>query len=281
VADIREDGQDPGLIEGLAERNIPVLKGWVATEAYGTKALKKVKLATIQGTLQKDFSCNLLVASAGMTPLTGPLSLARAELTYDHHTGFFLPHKLPAKMQAAGRMLGLNHPGAIEASGRLAGISAAADCGISVDSQLTEAREAPQNLPGPDKGCKLVTAPVKGRQAFICFDEDTTVKNVKQALEMGFDATELIKRFTAAGTGPGQGGIPGHNLALFVAQYYGGANGAAKPTTVRVPLIPTFIATYTGSYHDMCKRTPVDASQKAAGGVTRRIGVWKRARYFS
>ena len=43
VADIREDGQDPGLMEGLAERNIPFLKGWVATEAYGAKALKKVK----------------------------------------------------------------------------------------------------------------------------------------------------------------------------------------------------------------------------------------------
>ena len=184
-------------------------------------------------------------------------------------------------MQAAGRMLGLNHPMSIEASGRLAGISAAADCGVSVESQLTEARDALQKLPGPDNGCKLVTAPVKGRRTFICFDEDTTVKNVKQALAMGFDATELIKRFTAAGTGPGQGGIPGHNLPLFVAQYYGGANGAAKPTTVRVPLVPTFMATYAGSNHDMCKRTPVHASQKAAGGVIRRIGVWKRARYFS
>jgi sarcosine oxidase subunit alpha len=281
VADIREDGQDPGLLEGLAERNIPFLKGWVATEAYGTKALKQVKLGTIQGTLQKEFSCDLLVASAGMTPLTGPLSLAQAELTYDHHTGFFIPQKLPARMQAAGRMLGLNHPKSIEASGRLAGISAAADCGVSVESQLTEARDALQKLPGPDSGCKLVTAPVKGRRTFICFDEDTTVKNVKQALAMGFDATELIKRFTAAGTGPGQGGIPGHNLPLFVAQYYGGADGAAKPTTVRVPLVPTFMATYAGSNHDMCKRTPVHASQKATGGVVRRIGVWKRARYFS
>ena len=104
---------------------------------------------------------------------------------------------------------------------------------------------------------------------------------LKQALAMGFDATELIKRFTAAGTGPGQGGIPGHNLPLFVAQYHGDANVTAMPTTVRVPLVPTFIATYAGSNHDMCKRTPVHDSQKAAGGVIRRIGVWKRARYFS
>ncbi len=80
VADIREDGQDPRLLEGLAERNIPLLKGWVATEAHGTKALNQVKLATIQGTLRKEFTCDLLVASVGMTPLTGPLSLAQAEL---------------------------------------------------------------------------------------------------------------------------------------------------------------------------------------------------------
>jgi sarcosine oxidase subunit alpha len=122
---------------------------------------------------------------------------------------------------------------------------------------------------------------VKGRKSFICFDEDTTVKNVEQALEMGFDATELIKRFTAAGTGPGQGGIPGHNLPLFVAQYHGGASGLATPTTVRAPLVPTFIATYAGINHDMCKRTPMHDSQKKDGGIMRRIGVWERARYFS
>jgi sarcosine oxidase subunit alpha len=281
VADIRQDGQQPRLLEGLAERNIPLLKGWIATHAHGTKTLNKVTLATTQGTLQKEFSCDLLVASAGMTPLTGPLSLAQADLAFDPHTGFFLPKKLPAKIWAAGRMLGLHHPQSIEASGRLAGISAAADCGVSIKNKLKEAQDAVDRLPGPERGCQLVTAPVNGRKTFICFDEDTTVKNVKQALAMGFDASELIKRFSAAGTGPGQAGIPGHNLPLFVAQYHGGSNGLAKPTTVRAPLVATFIATYAGANHDMCKRTPVHDSQKEAGGLMRRIGVWKRARYFS
>jgi sarcosine oxidase subunit alpha len=98
---------------------------------------------------------------------------------------------------------------------------------------------------------------------------------------MGFDAAELIKRFTAAGTGPGQGGIPGHNLPLFVAQYHADSTVSAKPTTVRAPLVPTLIATYAGRNHDMCKRTPMHESQKTAGGIMRRIGVWRRARYFS
>ena len=281
VADIREDGQDPALLEGLQQRHIPFLRGWVATRAHGTNTLNKVTLATTTGTLEKEFACDLLVASAGMTPLTGPLCLAQAKLGYEPYTGFFMPQNLPANIQTAGRMLGLNHPASVEASGQLAGILAAADCGASVDSRLKEAREKRDQLPGPDPGCKLVTAPVQGRKTFICFDEDTTVKNVKQALAMGFDATELIKRFTAAGTGPGQGGIPGHNLPLLVAQYHGDITATAMPTTVRVPLVPTYIATYAGSNHDMCKRTPVHQSQKAAAGIIRRIGVWKRARYFS
>jgi sarcosine oxidase subunit alpha len=104
---------------------------------------------------------------------------------------------------------------------------------------------------------------------------------VNQALQMGFDASELIKRFTAAGTGPGQGGISGHNLPLYLAQYHGDTHATVLPTTVRAPLVPVFLATYAGSSHDMCKRTPVNDLQKEAGGVMRRIGAWRRARYFS
>ena len=281
VADIREDGQDPGLVADLAKKKIRFLRGWVAILAHGDKSVKKVTLSTIQGTHHRDVDCDLLVASAGMTPLTGPLTMAQAQLAYDNHTGFYLPKKLPVKMHAAGRLMGLNDPLSIEASGNLAGLMAAADCGATVEADLKQTRERLNDLPGPVRGCKLVQAPVKGRKSFICFDEDTTIKNVEQALEMGFDATELVKRFTAAGTGPGQWGIPGHNLPLFVAQYLEDSTVSARPTTVRSPLVPAFIATYAGRNHDMCKRTPVHDSQKSSGGIMRRSGVWKRARYFS
>ncbi len=281
VADIREDGQDPELVAALAEKKIPFRRGWVAAAAHGEKRVTRTTLSTVNGTRQQAVDCDLLVASAGMTPVTGPLSLGHTRLSFDLHTGFFIPTKYPAKMHAAGRLLGLTQDTAIEASGILAGLMAAADCGAGIEADIRHARERLEDLPGPARGCKLVQAPVKGRKAFICFDEDTTLKNVEQALQMGFDATELIKRFTAAGTGPGQGGIPGHNLPLFVAQYRGDANGLATPTTVRAPLVPTFIATYAGTNHDMCKRTPLHDSQKKDGGVMRRIGVWKRARYFS
>jgi len=280
LADCRQDGQDPDLLQALAERRIPVLTGWVAAKAHGGRHVKAVTLTTVEGTVQRHLACDLLVASAGLTPANGPLILAQAKLAYDAHTGYFLPTDVPPKMFTAGRMTGLNHPGAIEASGRCAGLQAAAACGLNNADALADAAAALAALPGPERGAKLVTAPVRGRKSFICFDEDTTVKNIKQAVAMGFDMPELIKRFTSAGTGPGQGGIPGHNLPLLTARLT--AVGAPpKPTTVRPPLVPTYLATYAGGHHTMTKRTPVHAAQAEAGGIFRRIGVWERVRYFS
>jgi sarcosine oxidase subunit alpha len=149
-----------------------------------------------------------------------------------------------------------------------------------MDEAVAVAEQAVSALPGPDRGCKLVTAPVKGRKSFICFDEDATVKSVKQAIDKGFDVPELVKRFAGVGLGPGQGGIPGHNLPLFVAKYTASIN-TPVPTTVRPPLVPTFLATYAGYNHHMFKHTPLHDSQKADGGIFRNIGVWQRARYFS
>ena len=279
VADIREDGQNPDLLMALADRAIPVLKGWVAAKAHG-KTVTKVTLTTVEGTVKRDFDCDLLVASAGLTPVTGPFIMAQAKMGYDNHTGYFLPTELPERMFPAGRLTGVGDPRAIEASGRLAGLQAAAACGVSLNGELDAAKAATAALPGPERGCKLVTAPVKGRKSFICFDEDATIKSVKQAIDKGFDVPELVKRFAGVGLGPGQGGIPGHNLPLFVAKYTA-SSATPKPTTLRPPLVPTFIATYAGAHHHMFKRTPLHKSQKAAGGVFRNIGVWKRARYFS
>jgi sarcosine oxidase subunit alpha len=281
VADSRQEGQDPKLVSELERRNIPFLKGWMASLAKGGRGLRRVTLSSISGKQNRQFSCDILAASAGFTPLNGPLTLAQARLKYDDHTGFFLPVKLPEKMQAAGRMLGLHHPLAIEASGRLAGLRAAADCKASVEAELNDAEKTLASLPGPVRGAKPVFPRRQGKKTFMCFDEDTTLKHVDQAMGMGFDVPELIKRFTAAGTGPGQGGISGHNLPLYVSNTHDSPDDNPKPTTGRPPLVPTFLATYAGANHDLSKRTPVHDSQVAAGGKMEHIGGWSRARYFS
>jgi sarcosine oxidase, subunit alpha len=281
VADIRQDSYDSSLAAELEKRNIPFLPGWVALRAHGAKTLNAVTLSSINATRQRKLPCDMVVASAGMTPVTSPVTLAGGKLQYDNHTGFFLPATIPSRMHVAGRLLGLDDPFAIEASGRLAGLKSAADCGKSVENSLKEIIDNQASLPGPVRGTKLVTGPVNGKETFICFDEDCTLKNINQAMHKGFDVPELIKRFTSAGTGPGQGGIPGHNLPMYVAETGESPDRNPKPTTARPPLVPTYLSTYAGSNHDMSKRTPVHDSQVQAGGKMERIGVWNRARRFS
>ncbi len=281
VADIREDGQDPELLKKLDERKIAFFRGWVANCAHGRKKVAGVTLSGTDGLVKRKFACDLIVASAGWTPVTGPVTIALGKLKYDSHTGFFLVDKLPEKMHVAGRITGLEDAASIEASGTLAGLKAAFDCENCSIGELGEAKKVLQALPGPARGTKLVMAPVKGRKSFICFDEDTTIKNIKQAIDKGFDMPELIKRFTSAGTGPGQGGIPGHNLPLYVAKYQALPDISIRPTNVRPPLVPTLISTYAGTNHIMFKITAMDEMQRKDGGIFRNIGVWQRARYFS
>ncbi len=176
VADIREDGQNPDLLQALAERQVPFLKGWVATKAHGGKQVKKVTLCTIEGSIKRQIRVRPAGGLGRLNTTRGSLDSGQTRLCYDAHTGYFLPTNLPAKMHAAGTLTGRKHPLAIEASGRLAGFEAAADCGADTAEAIAAAAARLSELPGPERGTKLVTAPVKGRKSFICFDEDTTVK---------------------------------------------------------------------------------------------------------
>ncbi|MCP4298030.1 MAG: FAD-dependent oxidoreductase [Proteobacteria bacterium] len=281
VADCRETGHDPELIDQLESRKIRLLKGWIALEAQGKKMLNSVTIGTLDRSIKSVIKCDLLVASAGHTPISGPLSINQAKLKYDAQTNFFLPTDIPAKTHAAGRLFGFEWPESIEASGKLAGLKAAADCDVSCVTEIKKVQKSLTNLPGPEEGNKTIMAPVEGRKSFICFDEDVAIKNIKQALNDGFDVPELIKRYTAAGLGPGQAGIPGHNLPLFVADFQGKSPDSINPTNQRAPLVPTSLATYVGAHNDMAKRTPINDLQIKDGGIFRRIGIWERARYFS
>ncbi|RLB38381.1 MAG: glycine cleavage T protein (aminomethyl transferase), partial [Deltaproteobacteria bacterium] len=277
----RNDGHNPSLVSKLEAKGIPFLPGWAASVARGKKLVDGVTLGSLNTSERRIFDCDLLVASAGLTPLSGPLSTVGAKFAYDPHTNFFLPTEIPPRVFAAGRLLGYADPASVEASGKLAGLRAAQCCGVQVSTKGAE--EAIKELPGPQRGCHIVHGPGigKGSKAFICFDEDGTYKIARQCVQQGFDLPELAKRFGVFGLGPSQGGIPGHNLPLVLAELRGSHVEDFFPTTVRSPLVPTLMATVAGPNHQIFKRTPMHELQEKAGAVFRRTGAWKRARYFS
>jgi sarcosine oxidase subunit alpha len=281
VADARESGHDPALAAALQELGITFLPGWAATQVEGKSQVNEAVLGSLTGSGTSRFLCDLLVASAGQSALSGALSTVGAKFAFDEFTGFFLPKEYPPRVHGAGHMLGYTAPASIEASGVLAGRKAALECGADCD--VKSASEALEAQPGPAQGCNLVHGPGigVGRKSFVCFDEDGTYKTAKQSAQQGMDLPELAKRFGGFGLGPGQSGVPGQNLPMVMAECRGEGPEGFVPTTVRSPLFPIKMATLAGANHDIHKRTAMHAEQEAEKAVFRRIGVWKRARYFS
>jgi sarcosine oxidase subunit alpha len=56
------------LLDALAQRRITVLKGWVARKVHGCRQVAQVTLSSINGHFNRKLSCDLLVASVGLTP---------------------------------------------------------------------------------------------------------------------------------------------------------------------------------------------------------------------
>ena len=279
IADAREAGrQDPGLVEALEDRGIPVLAGWAVSRAMGRRQVRACELRPLNGGGSSHFQCDLLVANAGMQPRIGALATAKVRLAYCTHTHSYQPVQLPPGVFAAGSMTGLRDPQSIEASGRLAGCRAA-----DLASGAATAQRTADALPGPVAGCDIRHGPDirRGAKAFVDLDEDGTYKNVKESAVQGFDVPELAKRFGGFGLGPGQYRVTGQNLAMIMADLRGDPVESATPTTVRPPLAPPSLATLAGPGHDVHKRTPLHAEQAAQGAIFRRAGPWTRARYFS
>ncbi len=279
VADCRAEPGDSKLVEALSERKIPYLSRWHASEAKGKKRVEGVVLRDEKEGRQA-FGCDLLVASAGLSPVIGPLSVTGAEPAYDPETGFYLPRSLPPGVHMAGRITGLTHAGAVEASGRSAGLRAAGDCGASVEAALQESEAVLQTLPGPAGGKTIFLNIDKGKKTFVCFDMDVTVKHLRQSVDRGFDTPEPAKRFTGAGTGPGQGGIPGPNLPWLLARLREASPEGTRPTTARPPLVPAPLAVYGAGRIQLNRFSPVHSLLKEAGAAWDDSAGWRQAAYF-
>jgi len=170
---------------------------------------------------------------------------------------------------------------AIEVQARVAGLEALNDAGADVGSQLRSAREEVEALSSPRPAMNLVQTTGKGYMRFVCLDEDVTVGQVEQAVGEGFYQAELVKRYTAAGTGPSQGYLSGYNVAMVVSEKRGLTPGIIPPTRVRPPVIPTSMAALAGRKYHVTKRTPVHDQQASLGATFRLAGDWLRASHFT
>ncbi len=280
VADLRTGGQNPALVEALAAREIPLLNGWTVLSARGKTAVEGVTLASPDGKETRGFKCDLLAASAGKIPAAELLTSAGAETAFGPG-GEIQIRNLPPHVHTAGTLAGYDLADAIELSGQVAGLRAAADCGASVEADILTAKNALDSLPQKKPDGMPFPIQKTGKKVFVCFDMDVTVKEVRQACDLGFDRPELVKRLTGAGTGPGQGGMPGYTLPPVIAACTGKPVEEMQPSRVRPPVAPLLLATCATGHTSILKQSPAFPVQKKLGGLIQPVNGWEIAVRYS
>jgi len=129
----------------------------------------------------------------------------------------------------------------------------------------------------------LWVVPKKGR-AWLDFQNDVTVKDVRLAAAENFASVEHMKRYTTQGMAPDQGKNSNVNALAVLADATGRAIPETGTTTFRPPYTPVSIAAMgagaIGKGFQPERFTTSHAASVAAGAPMIEAGLWYRPSYF-
>ncbi len=185
--------------------------------------------------------CDLLVMSGSPQPSYSLLAHAGARIEYDVSRGVFVPTEIPPGVRAVG--------------------AAAGD---------VERPAVPPASLGEGGG-----------KAFVCICEDQTAKDLRYAIDEGFDSIELSKRYTTVTMGPCQGKLCHLNSIRLYALETRTDEATVGTTTARPPWTPVTLSTLAGRPHEPAKRTAMHHRHKDLGARMFWTGVWRRPHSYT
>ena len=224
--------------------------------------------------------CDLVAMSGGWTPSVHLFSQSRGKVRWDDAARAFLPDlAAPGQaQQSAGACRGVFGIGAALADGHAAGAAAVGAAEVVPTYKVSDEPVDYRGIVGAN-----VRAADEGG-AFVDYQHDVTVKDLKLAAREGFRAIEHVKRYTTTGMATDQGKTSNLNAMAIVANHLGKPIPAVGLTTFRQPFTPVTFGTIAGlnrgGLFDPVRRTPIDAWARREGAVFEDVGQWQRARYF-
>ncbi|NJN93062.1 MAG: FAD-dependent oxidoreductase [Anaerolineales bacterium] len=281
VAELRGEVNSPQAIK-LQQAGIEIKTNYVVVGAKGSKEVSGAMLVPLDGNGQPQtagaeyVSCDLLVTSVGWTAALGLLSQAKAKTAYDEARAELLPTQLPAKIHVAGRVNGTHSVLAELLEGQVAGLNAAAEAGFGGGAAAKLSKQvAGLKVAEPVRNSAWVYVP-GGKKSFISFDEDVSVKDLKDAVAEGYNSMELLKRYSTLSMGPSQGKYENANTMALCAEANDLPVGEAGLTTSRPPFSSVPLGTLAGRVMEPVKYTPMHSWHVARGARLMNAGLWKR-----
>lgn len=282
VADARVDSE-----ASLRSLGIPlVLPGHTVIEAHGSKCVERVTLARLDDAgrpvsgSERSVPADLLVLASGWEPNTTILGQETCSLVYRSDLGARFPTGLPPWLFAAGEVAGARTLDGILRHGMRAGLQAAVSIGLGDESDRAAADAAPTNLESGGSVRPVLAAHSNTKQ-FVCLCEDVSTKDIKNALDEGFDDIQTLKRYTTVTMGPCQGKMCHHSSVELCASMTGQTVAATGTTTTRPPAVPVPLGLLAGAPHPLTRRTPFHHRHPDGGVTWMDMGAWKRPLVYS
>ncbi|MDW9924835.1 sarcosine oxidase subunit alpha family protein [Sinorhizobium meliloti] len=250
---------------------VDVLHG-VVIGSRGRLCLRSISVRLASGEI-REIQCGALGMSGGWNPNVHLGSHHGGRPIWNDQIAAFCPSR-----GAAGSAAGKFSTRDVLASGVSGAIEALATLGIT----------APKiELPEAENECVDITpmwhVPGKGR-AWLDFQNDVTVKDVKLAHQENFRSVEHLKRYTTLGMATDQGKTANTNALAVMAELTGRTISDTGTTIYRPPFTPVPIATFAGSSRGRNFRpyrlTPAHKWAEEQGAVFSESGNWLRADYF-
>jgi sarcosine oxidase subunit alpha len=286
LADIRTRADGP-LPELARKAGLNVLTGCTVRRTFGRLRVKAVELARVEGEGKLSslgrFACDVLLMSGGFTPSVHLFSQSRGKLVWSEALQVFIPGTSAEAERSAGACRGTYALEAVLAEGDAAGCAAAQSSG-HVATPAAFQVEALSSHEGSFAGALPQARGWSGKRAFVDWQNDVTVADLRLATREGFRSVEHIKRYTTTGMATDQGKTSNINALGVVAVELNCSVPQIGLTTFRMPYTPVSFGSLAGyargDRFDPVRKTATHDWAAARGAVFEDVGLWKRARYF-
>ena len=282
VADLREMATGPWPKQARAAGVQVAVKATVH-EVRGRLELEAVRLSADPGGM-RWIEGDTLLMSGGLTPSVHLFSQSRGKLVFDEPLQAFRPGESAQRLRSAGACNASFGLGEALVEGDAAGRAAVRAAGFRAPDARSFAIENAPPASGGTLGAPPHVLSDRRAKAFVDYQNDVCVKDLRLAMQEGMRSIEHIKRYTTTGMATDQGKLANMNALAIAAAVQRKPITAVGFTTFRPPYAPVTFGAFAGpargELFDPIRKTPVHDWAAEKGAAFEDVGLWKRAWFF-
>ena len=258
------------------------IAGGRIARAFGGHALRAVRITDAAGRSRR-IPCDLLAMSGGWNPALHLTTHHGARPAYDAARCAYIPGGAPAGMSVAGAAAGHFTTAEALADGASLGARAAAEAGFASKPVALPVAASESTAIEP-LWHALADVSVGAGKAFVDFQNDVTVRDIRLANQEGFRSVEHLKRYTTLGMATDQGKTSNVNALAIMAELTGRSIAQTGTTLIRPPVQPVAVGAFAGLHRGRdfkpTRLPPTHGWAQEQGARFTENGQWLRAQYY-